>query len=77
MTRPSPFDAAHALLDSAHLARTFPAWAAEVGASDAVRWQAQGGRLTFDADASPVTAATLYDLASLTKPLATTSLVLD
>ena len=77
MTRPSPFDAAHALLDSAQLARTFPAWAAEVGASDAVRWQARGGRLSFDTDAPATTQATLFDLASLTKPLATTSLILD
>lgn len=77
MTRPSPFDAAHALLDSAHLARTFPAWSSEVGSSDAVRWQARGGRLSFDADAPSTAAATLYDLASLTKPLATTSLILE
>lgn len=77
MTRPSPFDAAHALLDSARRARTFPAWAAEVGSSEGVRWQARGGHLTFDADAPAATPATLYDLASLTKPLATASLLIE
>lgn len=65
------------MLDSAQLARTFPSWAAEVGSSDAVRWQACGGSLSFDADAQATTPSTLFDLASLTKPLATTSLIVE
>lgn len=34
------------------------------------------GRLTYDADARPVTAATIYDLASLTKVVATTTMAM-
>ncbi len=34
------------------------------------------GRLTYDADAPPVTAGTLYDLASLTKVVATTTMAM-
>ena len=75
MTRPSPFDAARALLDSAHQSRTFPAWAAEVGDQDDVRWRDEGGALSFDAGAPVTSSSTLFDLASLTKPLATAHLI--
>jgi CubicO group peptidase (beta-lactamase class C family) len=34
------------------------------------------GRLTYDSDAPPVTPATLFDLASLTKPVATTTMAM-
>lgn len=77
MIAPTAFDAAATLLESSRLARVFPAWVAEVGSEDGVRWHACAGQLTFDVDAPPATPATLFDLASLTKPLATTSVVLD
>ena len=40
-------------------------------------WREAFGRLSFDADAPTANDATVFDLASLTKPIATTTLVLD
>jgi CubicO group peptidase (beta-lactamase class C family) len=57
-------------------ARVFPAAVAEVGASAGVLWRDAFGRLTFDAE-SATTTSTPFDLASLTKVLATTSVVMD
>ena len=57
-------------------ARAFPAAVVEVGARDAVLWQHAFGTLDHDPD-SPVTqTSTIFDLASLTKVIATTSLVM-
>ena len=54
----------------------FPAAVVEVGRSDTVLWQQAFGRLDFDADAPATRADTIFDLASLTKVIATTSLVM-
>jgi CubicO group peptidase (beta-lactamase class C family) len=54
----------------------FPGACAEVGSSDARRWNGCIGALGYDADSPPVTDATIYDLASLTKPLATATVAM-
>jgi CubicO group peptidase (beta-lactamase class C family) len=69
-------DGARAVIDRAIRDRIFPAAVAEVGNRRDVLWRHAFGRLTFDA-AEPATAEhTVFDLASLTKPMATTSVVL-
>jgi CubicO group peptidase (beta-lactamase class C family) len=55
----------------------FPAAAVEVGGSDTLQWQEAFGTLTFDPGAPPATIDTVFDLASLTKPLVTTTLILN
>lgn len=72
----SRFEAAEALLRGAMARGVFPAAAAEVGGRDGAIWSTALGRLTFAPDASPTTIDTRFDLASLTKPLAITSLAL-
>jgi CubicO group peptidase (beta-lactamase class C family) len=71
------FDAAARVIDEAIGARVFPAAVAEVGASRGVLWRDAFGRLTFDAEAAPTTIDTPFDLASLTKVMATTSVVVQ
>jgi CubicO group peptidase (beta-lactamase class C family) len=56
--------------------RIFPAAAVEVGDAASVLWRQTFGRLTFDADAPAVTERTVFDLASLAKPIATTTIVM-
>jgi CubicO group peptidase (beta-lactamase class C family) len=56
--------------------RIFPAAAAEVGDAAGVLWRQTFGRLTFDADAPATTEHTVFDLASLAKPIATTTIVM-
>lgn len=73
----SGFDAASRLLDTALAARAFPGAAVEVGTSTGVLWTHAAGRLTFDPAAPSVDADTIFDLASLTKVLATTPLLLQ
>jgi CubicO group peptidase (beta-lactamase class C family) len=67
--------AATELLTGALAQRVFPAAVAESGASERVLWRDAFGALTFD-DGPPADAATIFDLASLTKPIATTSVIL-
>ncbi|MBI4885722.1 MAG: beta-lactamase family protein, partial [Acidobacteria bacterium] len=66
------FSAAAAVLERAVEARAFPAAVAEVGDATGPRWRAPFGRLTFDDHAPPAAEDTVFDLASLTKVLATT-----
>jgi CubicO group peptidase (beta-lactamase class C family) len=56
--------------------RIFPAAVAEVGASSHVLWREAFGTLAFD-DPRVAAEATIFDLASLTKPVATTTVVMD
>jgi CubicO group peptidase (beta-lactamase class C family) len=53
--------------------RAFPGASAEVGNATRPVWQYQTGALTYDAGAGAVAPDTIYDLASLTKVLATAS----
>ena len=69
-------DAARTLLLHAIARRVFPAAVAEIGDSSGTRWRDAVGTLAFD-DTTPATTSTVFDLASLTKPLATTTVVMD
>src|SRR4029079_11555925 len=51
--------------------RAFPAATIEVGRRASVLWRAPFGTLTYEADAPAVTDDTVFDLASLTKVIAT------
>ena len=74
MTR---FETAHTLLKTATVQRAFPAAAIEVGTRDRVLWQEAFGALSYDPDAAPATGETIFDLASLTKVLATTTVMME
>jgi CubicO group peptidase (beta-lactamase class C family) len=57
--------------------RAFPAATIEVGHEGGVRWRKAVGAMTYDAGAQPTGESTVFDLASLTKVLATTPLVMN
>lgn len=64
------------LISGAIAARLFACATVHVGSSRQVLWTEAFGSRFFDS-ASPATPETWFDLASLTKPLATTSITLD
>lgn len=70
---PDRFRAAYRVLEEAIAARGFPGCAFGVVAGGDVVVQDALGRFTYDEDAPPVTAETVYDVASLTKVVATTA----
>ena len=70
-------DEARRVLADAIAARVFPAAAVDVGTSTGTLWQEALGTLTFDETSPPGTVRTPFDLASLTKPIATTSVVMQ
>lgn len=65
------------VLEQAIRDQAFPATVIEVGDATRPLWRRAFGRLTFDAGAPPATDETIFDLASLTKVLATTPLVMQ
>ena len=67
---------ARAILEEALRTGGFAAAAVEVGRSTGTLWQAAFGRAGASDDARPATADTLFDLASLTKVIATTTLAM-
>jgi CubicO group peptidase (beta-lactamase class C family) len=69
-------EGARAVLVRAIARRTFPGAVVEVGNSSRSQWREAFGMLAFDQPAA-VTPATIFDLASLTKPIGTTSIVMD
>lgn len=69
----APGGRAAAVLDAAVDDGAFPGSTAEMGSGSGALWQHAAGRHTYDADARGVTLDTIYDLASLTKVIATTS----
>jgi CubicO group peptidase (beta-lactamase class C family) len=71
------FGAARAVIERALVDQAFPAAVVEVGTSREPLWREAFGRLTFDADAQPTREDTVFDLASLTKVMATTPLVMQ
>jgi CubicO group peptidase (beta-lactamase class C family) len=73
---PDSFDRAAEILLGGVLDRAFPAAAAEVGRRDGPVWCRAFGALTYEADAVETTTDTIFDLASLTKVIATTTLVM-
>ena len=68
--------AAQAVLEAGVSARAFPGAVAEAGTSDGPLWAGAAGHLTYEPEAPRATASTIYDLASLTKVIATTSLAM-
>jgi CubicO group peptidase (beta-lactamase class C family) len=69
-------DEAHRVLLDAERVRVFPAAVAEAGDSDRVLWTDAVGSLVFDRPA-PVRFDTPFDLASLTKVIVTTTVVMQ
>ena len=70
------FTAARTLLQRAIAARAFPSAVVEAGTATQAVWQEAFGRLSYDDDATAASLDTIYDLASLTKVLATTPLTM-
>src|SRR3984893_7907024 len=70
-------EAARSLLARSVRDRIFPAAVVEVGGSGGSLWREAFGHLTFDEGAPAAGEDTYFDLASLTKPVATTSAVMQ
>jgi CubicO group peptidase (beta-lactamase class C family) len=70
-------DEARRVVAEAIAASVFPAATIEVGAGDGPIWADALGTLTFDADANRATLDTIFDLASLTKPIATATVIME
>ncbi|HJZ71428.1 MAG TPA: serine hydrolase [Vicinamibacterales bacterium] len=68
---------ARTVIDRAIARRVFPAAAVELGSERGVVWADVFGTLTFDAGSSATTSATIFDLASLTKPIATATVIME
>jgi serine-type D-Ala-D-Ala carboxypeptidase len=69
-------DCVRAVLTDAIVAHVTPGGVVEVGGSAGPQGTVAAGHVTYAADAAPVAPDTIYDLASLTKVLATTTLAL-
>ena len=70
------FDAAAGILRDGIATHAFPAAAVEVGSREHVLWRDAFGHLHYDPAAPAVTLETIFDLASLTKVIATTTLAM-
>jgi CubicO group peptidase (beta-lactamase class C family) len=70
------FDAATAVITEGLSTRAFPAASVDVGTASGSVWQQAFGRLTYDDAAPPASIDTIFDLASLTKVIATTSIAM-
>jgi CubicO group peptidase (beta-lactamase class C family) len=64
------------IIERAIESRAFPAAAIEVGRRESVLWHAAFGTLTYEDGAPPVTDDTVFDLASLTKVIATATMAM-
>jgi CubicO group peptidase (beta-lactamase class C family) len=71
-----PFTEAASIVQRGVEERAYPAAVVEVGTRDTPIWQQAFGRLEYEAEAPVTQKDTLFDLASLTKVIATTSLVM-
>ncbi len=71
LARPDPWTPLHQLLDDGVARGVFTAAVALVGWQGELKWQGAAGRVSRASGAAAVTPATVFDLASLTKPLAT------
>ena len=65
------------ILEQAVRQQAFPAAVVEVGDATRPLWRGTFGRLSYDAAAAATTDDTIFDLASLTKVLATTAFVMQ
>jgi CubicO group peptidase (beta-lactamase class C family) len=70
-------DDARVVVERAIAAGVFPAAAVDVGDSSRSIWSDAAGTLTFNASSPATTVDTPFDLASLTKPIATTTVVME
>ena len=70
------FPSARQVIRSGLEARAFPAASIEVGRLDGALWRESFGRLTYADDAPACVPETIFDLASLTKVIATTSIAM-
>jgi CubicO group peptidase (beta-lactamase class C family) len=70
------FDAARLIVSDAIATQTFPAAVVEVGNEQGAVWREALGHLTYDPEAAACTETTIFDLASLTKVIATTTVVM-
>jgi CubicO group peptidase (beta-lactamase class C family) len=73
---PEAFDAAAEILLEGVMQGAFPAASVEVGRASGPLWRRAFGSLTYAPDAPDTTDETVFDLASLTKVVATTTLVM-
>ena len=71
-----PFDAAQRALSAGVEGGAFPAAVVEVGHHDEVLWRESFGSLGTNPESLPTSIDTVFDLASLTKVLATTSVTM-
>ena len=69
------FDAARRIVSEA-VGHAFPSAVVEVGRCEGMVWREAFGRLTYDPDAPETTSDTVFDLASLTKVIVTTTLAM-
>ncbi len=69
-------DRGRAVLEDALVARAFPVAVCEVGRGAGPIWVEAFGRLSYDPGAAAASADTVFDLASLTKVVVTTSVVM-
>ena len=72
----STWTAALGVLRDGVTAGVFPGACVEVGCGHGPRRHEAIGSLSYEADSAPVTASTVYDLASLTKPIAATTVAM-
>lgn len=70
-------DAARQIVGRAIAGRVFPAATIDVGTSGGSLWQDALGTLTFDLASAPTALDTPFDLASLTKVIATTTILME
>lgn len=70
------FPRARAVIEEGLATRAFPALACDIGRAHSRLWCAAFGRLSYDDDAAPCTTETVFDLASLTKVIVTTSVAM-
>ncbi len=73
---PEAFERAAEILLHGILDRAFPAASVEVGRMEGPLWRRSFGALTYEPGAAEVTNDTIFDLASLTKVIATTTLIM-
>jgi CubicO group peptidase (beta-lactamase class C family) len=73
---PLDFTRAAAVIEHGHASHAYPAAVVEVGNTAGVLWRQAFGRLSYAEESSPASVETVFDLASLTKVLATTTLAM-
>ena len=77
MQRVQKVQKVHKVLEEAVEAKAFPAAVVEVGDATRVLWSDAFGQLTFEPNSRPAQLDTVFDLASLTKVLSTTAIVMQ